>query len=100
MLRRIIVRVAAATLALTGVMQFGSAQAARADASGHASCMGIEASTISPPGSSDEIPGGAAELAAEVKEIAAQLGVSPGAVFSFIASLHEGSHEACDEVLG
>jgi hypothetical protein len=37
---------------------------------------------------------------AEVKELAAESGVSAGAFFSFIASLHEGSHEDCDEALG
>jgi hypothetical protein len=36
----------------------------------------------------------------EVKGLAAEQGVSPGALFSFVASLHEGSHEACDEALG
>jgi hypothetical protein len=66
---------------------------------GHASCMGIELAAISPPGSSDEVPGGAAAFVVEVKSIATSLGVSPGAVSAFIASLHAGSHAECDEAL-
>jgi hypothetical protein len=69
------------------------------EANGHASCMGIERSAISPPGSSDEVPGGSSAINAEIKEIAATLGLPPGALFGFIASLHEGSHAACDEAL-
>ena len=60
-----------------------------------ASCMGHEAAGISPPGSSDELPGGAPQLKAFVDS----LGGHPGAVYSVIAHLHEGSHEACDEAL-
>ena len=63
------------------------------------SCMGFEASEISPPGSSSEIPGGAPALGQAIGEIASALGVAPGRVYAFIASLHEGSHEACDEAL-
>ena len=65
----------------------------------NASCMGIEASEISPPGTSDEFLGGMPALNSEVKEIANFLGVSPGAIYSSIAKLHEGSHVACDEAL-
>ena len=67
---------------------------------GRASCLGIEQAVISPPGSSDEVPGGAAQLSEILREVAAGLGVPPGAIFSFIATLHEGSHEACDAVIG
>jgi hypothetical protein len=70
---------------------------ASADAGSHASCVGIEASSISPKGSLEEFPGGMQELTAFVRGLAAQLGVSPGAVISFVAGLHEGSHAACDE---
>ena len=66
---------------------------------GNASCMGIERSAISPPGSSDEVPGGSAAFNLEVKAIADTLGVSPGTIFAFIAHFHEGSHEGCDEAL-
>lgn len=76
----------------------GAALAA-GEPNGHASCLGIEAASISPPGSSDELPGGARQLVTEIKQLAAFLGVRPGALFSFIASLHEGSHADCDEVL-
>jgi hypothetical protein len=66
---------------------------------GAASCMGLEQASISPPGSSDEEPGGARQFVAEVKELAAFLGVQPGALFGFIAQLHAGSHADCDEAL-
>ena len=60
-----------------------------------ASCMGHEAAAISPPGSSEEFPDGMPGLKAFIDN----LGVPPGAVYSTIAGLHEGSHEACDEAL-
>ena len=67
--------------------------AAGADASSHASCIGIEASSISPPGSSDEAPGGMSELVDFLKDEAGKV----GPVASSVAKLHEGSHAACDE---
>jgi hypothetical protein len=73
--------------------------AAAKDAGGPASCMGIERSAISPPGSSDEVLGGSAAFNVEVKAIADAFGVSPGTIFLVVARLHEGSHEACDEAL-
>lgn len=75
------------------------APVATADSTGNASCMGIEASAISPPGTSEEVPGGAAALSAFIRDSAGQLGVPPGAIVAFIARLHEGSHEACDEAI-
>jgi hypothetical protein len=66
---------------------------------GSASCMGLEQASISPPGSSVEEPGGASQLIGEVKELASFFGVKPGALLSFIASLHAGSHAQCDEAL-
>ena len=69
---------------------------ALADASGHASCFGIEASSVSPPGSSGEEPGGMAQLAHELKEF----GGPPGGIVSCISHLHAGSHDACDEAIG
>jgi hypothetical protein len=64
-----------------------------------ASCMGIEAAAISPPGSSEEAPGGVRDIKAFLDQVAP--GVPPGkAFFSTAARLHEGSHEACDEALG
>ena len=63
-----------------------------------ASCMGIEAAALSPPGSSAEAPGGVKDIKAFLEQVAP--GVPPGqAFYSFAASLHEGSHEACDEAL-
>lgn len=102
-MRRRLVGLVIGTVVLTGGLQIAGPDAARADATGHsvtASCMGYEASSISPPGSSGEESGGAPQFVGEVKELAAELGASPGALFSFIASLHSGSHGDCDEALG
>lgn len=68
---------------------------ASADAGGNASCVGIEASAISPPGSSSEVPGGMPALIAFVRSAAG----SAGPFVSSVAKLHEGSHEACDEAI-
>jgi hypothetical protein len=76
-----------------------SAPAAMADSTGNSSCIGIEASAISPPGTSEEVPGGAAALSAFIRAEADQAGVTPGAVVASIARLHEGSHEACDRAI-
>ena len=81
----------AVALALTPV------RTALADAGANASCMGHEASAISPPGSSDEFPTGMPGFKAFID--AAFPGVPPGVIFSTIAKLHAGSHEACDEAL-
>ena len=62
-----------------------------------ASCIGFEASSIAPPGSSTEFPGGVKELVGVVQGLAAEAGIPPGAIASSVAKLHEGSHEACDE---
>jgi hypothetical protein len=64
-----------------------------------ASCMGIEAAALSPPGSSAEAPGGARDIKALVDELAP--GVPPGLAFYSVAGqLRVGSHEACDEAFG
>jgi hypothetical protein len=64
-----------------------------------ASCMGIEAAALSPPGSADEAPGGMPDVKAFLDENAP--GVPPGlAFYSFAAQLREGSHAACDAALG
>ena len=64
----------------------------------NASCMGIEAAALSPPGSSDEAPGGMPDVKEFLNENFP--GVPPGLVFySTAAHLHEGSHAACDEAL-
>lgn len=95
--RRVVVAAIAASL-----LSLGSAAAVAAnEPNGHASCMGIELSAISPPGSSDEVPGGAPELMAELKGLAGAIRLPVGQVISlFIAPMHAGSHEACDEALG
>lgn len=89
---------AALALALTALVAPSVASAAD-EPNGSASCMGLEQASISPPGSSDEEPGGARQFVGEVKELATLFGVKPGALFSFIASLHAGSHADCDEAL-
>lgn len=90
--------IAVVALALASVAT-PSVAAAAPEPNGNASCMGLELASISPPGSSDELPGGAAQFTGEVKELAAVLGLRPGALFSFIAHLHAGSHAACDGAL-
>jgi hypothetical protein len=85
-----------AAIALSSGIQVASSHGAAADASSHASCVGIEASSISPNGSSDEFPGGMPEVNEFLRDLAAQLGVPKGALFASFAKLHEGSHEACD----
>jgi hypothetical protein len=62
-----------------------------------ASCVGHEASGVSPPGSSEEAPGGVLDILAFIRAN------YPGTVGGFIstaARVHAGSHEACDEALG
>ena len=75
------------------------ARAAPSEPNGNASCLGIELAAISPPGSSEEVPGGAPAFVGEMKSIASSPGLPPGAVFAFIASPHAGSHADCDEAL-
>jgi hypothetical protein len=86
-------------VAAVGGLQLLSPVAATG-ASSSSSCVGIESSSISPPGSSEEFPGGRAQLEAVIRELAHQLGVPPGEIVSQVAHLHEGSHEACDEATG
>jgi len=96
-MKRQVLGAAVAVAVLAGSGAF--AGDAFAEANGRASCIGIEASEISPPGSSEELPGGARQLASELRSFATSLGVPPGALFSGFARLHEGSHEACDEAV-
>ena len=78
---------------LANLVSIGFAGPAVADAHGDASCIGFEASGIAPPGSSDEVPGGVAELQVFLRNT---FGHPTGAVVSDFAHLHLGSHEACD----
>lgn len=85
-----------ATIGVTVAMFLASALPALAvGPAQQASCMGHEAAAISPPGSSEEFPDGMPGL----KVFIDTLGVPPGVIYSTIAKLHEGSHEACDEAL-
>jgi hypothetical protein len=92
-MRRRYARLAAAATAAAGLALVVGVPVGSADAHGNAGCVGFEASSISPPGSSEEVPGGMPELIAFVKSEAG----NAGPVVSFVAKLHEGSHEACDE---
>lgn len=87
MKRAVAVGVAAVVTAL------GTAGPASAEAHDHASCVGFEASGIAPPGSSEEVPGGMAELQAFLRSA---VGHPTGMIVSDVAHLHLGSHEACD----
>jgi hypothetical protein len=89
-------RLVAMFVAVTGFAAFG-ATPALGDASGKASCTGIEASSVSPPGSSDEFPGGMPQLVSTVKQ---EAGGKFGPAVSSFAKLHAGSHEACDAAAG
>ena len=82
-----------------GALTFPGVAAAASEPDGEASCMGLELASISPPGTSDEEPGGAPQFVGEIKEFAAFLGLPAGGLFSWVASLHAGSHADCDEAL-
>lgn len=86
-----------ATVAAVSACVFAlSAPMAAAEPSGNASCLGIEASAISPPGSSDEFPGGLPEVVEFVKSLEGKFGPAT----SQFAQIHAGSHEACDAAAG
>jgi hypothetical protein len=97
--RRSVRRMLTSMVLALAVAAAPSAAFAADEPNGNASCMGLEQASISPPGTSDEAPGGARQFVGEVKELAAFFGVQPGALFSFIAGLHAGSHADCDEAL-
>ena len=83
----------AGVLVATAVLTVAPSGAASANAGGPASCMGHEASNISPPGSSAEIPGGMPAFNTFVRE---EVPGPPGGFVSGFARVHAGSHEACD----
>ena len=93
--RRLTRLVLAASLALA--LGFGPVSAAFADPGepSSASCQGIEASFVAPPGSALEAPGGNAEIA----QINQGLGIPAGQEFKRWAQAKLGTHEECDEVL-
>jgi hypothetical protein len=86
-----------ASVVVAAIACAASAAPAFSDPGARASCMGIEASSLSPPGSSDEVPGGMPEFRRFIRETFP--GTPPGVVSRTIAQLHEGSHEACDEAI-
>lgn len=77
------------------VLALGAAGSAVADAHGNASCIGFEASGIAPAGSSEEFPGGPAQLQAFLRDT---FGHPTGAIVREVAHQHLGSHEDCDAV--
>jgi hypothetical protein len=83
--------------AVLAVLTLGPAAGAFGAAAGPASCMGHEASNLSPPGSSDELPAGMRGFNAFFRETFP--GAPSGAFISTIAKLQEGSHAKCDEKL-
>lgn len=85
-----------AVVAVVAVLTLGVATSSAA--APPASCMGHEASGISPPGTSEEVPGGMPALMAFFRE--AFPDAPPGKIVSGFAKLHAGSHEACDEAFG
>jgi hypothetical protein len=87
-------------LLLAGFIGPGTAQAAPPEP-GNASCMGYEASAVSPPGSNEEAPGGMPNVLADVDAFFVETGAfkNRGAVISFFTKLGAGSHEPCDEAL-
>jgi hypothetical protein len=94
--RRQLVMLALSVPLLVG-LTLGPAGTAFATAAGPASCMGQEASNLSPPGSSDELPAGMRGFNAFFRENFP--GTPSGSFISTIAKLHEGSHAGCDEAL-
>ena len=91
-------RCLAITVLMLGLLLgFGSAfgTAVLADSNGP-SCMGIESSSISPPGSSSEEPGGRVQFRDEIKELAGQFNVPSGAIIAGFAHVHALSHDQCD----
>jgi hypothetical protein len=94
--RKVVVAVMIVIALVTGLVAV-SGVAAFADAGSHASCMGHEVSSIAPAGTTDEFPGGVHQFTQVIRELFP--GVPSGVIYSTIARLHEGSHEACDEAL-
>jgi hypothetical protein len=93
-------RLAAVTLAvsvLPGITLFLAPTALADAAGGPASCMGFEASALSPPGSNEELLAGMRGFNQFFRETFP--GTPSGQFIRTIAQLHEGSHAACDEAL-
>jgi hypothetical protein len=85
-----------AALAMAAAVTLIPLAVASADAGGNASCVGHEASGISPPGSSAEFPGGVPELKAALETFFPD--VPLGSLVRIVAAEHRGSHEACDQI--
>jgi hypothetical protein len=99
-------RVIAVTAAfgLIAAAVFGQASSAFANPPepGSASCVGYEASNVSPPGTSGEAPGGMPNVLADLDAFFIQPNgpfSNRGAVISFFTKLGANTHEGCDEAL-
>jgi hypothetical protein len=88
-------KVAAVLIGLVIALVVIPAGAAMADAGSNASCVGLEASGISPAGSSEEFPGGMPQVVSILHE--AFPGVPLGKIINQVAKIHAGSHADCDE---
>src|SRR5262245_59203944 len=89
-------RLAVAAGLVTSLAIFGSGVAsADPGEPSKASCQGIEASFVAPPGSTSEAPGGNAEIA----QINQSLGIPAGQEFKRWARAKLETHEECDSVL-
>jgi hypothetical protein len=66
------------------------------------SCVGYEASDVSPPGSENGpfSQYGMRGILAFIDVIIGTSGLPRGAVIAVLAAIHAGSHEACDEMVG
>jgi hypothetical protein len=76
-------------------LALGPVSSAFATAAAPASCIGHEASNLSPPGSSDELPAGMRGFNAFFRENFPD--TPSGFYMSTFARLHELSHQGCDE---
>jgi len=98
-----IMATSATTLGLlaAGIIQSSIAAAAPPEP-GNASCMGYEASAISPPGTSDEAPDGMPNFLSDIDAFFVDPdGEYPtrGRLIQFFTKLPADSHEGCDEAL-
>ena len=92
MFRMIAVAIVLVLTLVAGLTVAGSDSASAAPGE-TTSCIGHEASDVSPPGSNDEAPAGMPDLLAFVDSLGQK---NRGVVISSLAHLHEGSHAACD----
>ena len=100
--RRIVTSAAGIGLLLAAGAVHGTAAVAAPPEPGNASCMGYEAPHVSPPGTSEEAPGGMPNVLNDLDEFF----IDPdgdfnnrGQIISFFTKLPADTHEGCDEAL-